>query len=79
MSADVLKIYRSLSRKPLGHWLFSRLICFKAPYFGSIGPRMVRLEPGRGEATIRHRRSVTNHLGPCTRSRCATWPSSSAD
>ena len=63
MSADVLKIYRSLSRKPLGHWLFSRLICFKAPYFGSIGPRMVRLEPGRGEATIRHRRSVTNHLG----------------
>ena len=56
MSADVLKIYRSLSRKPLGHWLFSRLICFKAPYFGSIGPRMVRLEPGRGEATIRHRR-----------------------
>lgn len=24
MSADVLKIYRSLSRKPLGHWLFSR-------------------------------------------------------
>ena len=63
MSADVLKIYRSLSRKPLGHWLCSRLICFKAPYFGSIGPRMVRLEPGRGEATIRHRRSVTNHLG----------------
>ena len=63
MSADVLKIYRSLSRKPLGHWLFSRLICFKAPYFGSIGPRMTRLEPGRGEATIRHRRSVTNHLG----------------
>ena len=59
----ILCYYRSLSRKPLGHWLFSRLICFKAPYFGSIGPRMVRLEPGRGEATIRHRRSVTNHLG----------------
>ena len=63
MSPDVLKIYRSLSRKPLGRWLFSRLICFKAPYFASIGPRMTRLEPGRGEATIRHRRSVTNHLG----------------
>nr|WP_298124926.1 hotdog fold domain-containing protein [uncultured Pseudoxanthomonas sp.] len=63
MSADVLSIYRNLSRKPFGAWLFSRLICFKAPYFGSIGPRMTRLEPGRGEATIRHRRSVTNHLG----------------
>ena len=63
MSADVLTIYRTLSRKPFGHWLFSRLICFKAPYFGSIGPRIVQLEPGRGEATITHRRRVTNHLG----------------
>ncbi|MEL1263579.1 hotdog fold domain-containing protein [Pseudoxanthomonas putridarboris] len=63
MSANVLQIYRTLSRKPLGKWLFSRLICFKAPYFGSIKPRMTLLEPNRGEATIAHRRSVTNHLG----------------
>lgn len=63
MSANVLKIYRKLSRKPFGNWLFSRLICFKAPYFASIRPRMMLLEPGRGEAAIAHRRSVTNHLG----------------
>ena len=63
MSASVLQVYRKLTRQPFGQWLFSRLICFKAPYFGSIGPRMVRLEPGRGEAMIKHRRSVTNHLG----------------
>lgn len=63
MSADVLEIYRKLERKPLGKWLFSRLICFKAPYFGSIGPRIVELRPNHGEATIRHRRRVTNHLG----------------
>ena len=63
MSTNVLQMYRSLSRKPFGHWLFSRLVCFKAPYFGSIKPRMTVLEPNRAEATIRHRRSITNHLG----------------
>lgn len=63
MSNDILSLYRKLSRKPLGHWLFSKLVCFKAPYFGSIAPRIISLEPGRGEAEIRHRRKVTNHLG----------------
>jgi acyl-coenzyme A thioesterase PaaI-like protein len=63
MSTPVLPLYRRLATRPLGQWLFSRLVCFKAPYFGSIRPRMTRLEPGRGEASIAHRRSVTNHLG----------------
>ena len=63
MSHQVLSLYRRLSRHPFGGWLFSRLICFKAPYFASIRPRILRLEPQRGEATLRHRRSVTNHLG----------------
>jgi len=63
MSASVLQLYNRITRKPFGHWLFSRLICFKAPYFGSIKPRMTVLEHNRAEATIAHRRSVTNHLG----------------
>jgi len=63
MSNQVLSIYNKLAGKPLGKWLFSKLICLKAPYFGSVRPRIVLLQPNRGEATIRHRRSVTNHLG----------------
>lgn len=63
MNASVLQLYNKLTGKPFGRRLFSRLICFKAPYFGSIKPRMTVLEPNRAEATIRHRRSVTNHLG----------------
>ncbi|WP_202844260.1 hotdog fold domain-containing protein [Luteimonas saliphila] len=63
MAANVLQLYRSLSGKPLGRWLFSQLVCLKAPYFGSISPRIVSLAPGRGEATIAHRRRVSNHLG----------------
>lgn len=63
MTSRVLHLYRTFERKPLGKWLFSRLVCFKAPYFASIAPRIVSLAPGRGEATLRHRRRVSNHLG----------------
>ena len=63
MAADILMLYRKLSDKPLGKWLFSKLVCLKAPYFGSIKPRIEVLEPGRGVATIAHRRRVTNHIG----------------
>jgi len=60
---NVLTLYRRISRWPAGRWLFSRLVCWKAPYFASIAPRIESLEPGRGIATLAHRRRVTNHLG----------------
>ncbi|RZA21396.1 MAG: DUF4442 domain-containing protein [Lysobacteraceae bacterium] len=60
---NVLSAYKRISRWPAGHWLFSRLVCWKAPYFSSIAPRVQLLEPGRGIATLRHRRAVTNHIG----------------
>ncbi|WP_149194820.1 hotdog fold domain-containing protein [Luteimonas suaedae] len=63
MGISVLSLYRRFEPRPLGRWLFSRLVCWKAPYFAGIRPALVSLEPGRGEATIRHRRRVTNHLG----------------
>ncbi len=63
MDSNVLRLYRRCGSTPPGRWLFSRLVCWKAPYFSSISPRIVSLEPGRGEATLRHRRRVSNHLG----------------
>jgi len=63
MSNLVLRLWHKLQSKPFGKRLFSWIICRKAPYFTSIAPRMVSLEPGRGEATIAHRRAVSNHLG----------------
>jgi acyl-coenzyme A thioesterase PaaI-like protein len=63
MAASVLDLYRRITRWPGGHWLFSRAVCLKAPYFASVAPRIGVLEPGRCEASIRHRRGVTNHLG----------------
>jgi acyl-coenzyme A thioesterase PaaI-like protein len=60
---NVLAAWRRASRWPAGRWLFSRLVCWKAPYFASIAPHLEVLEPGRGVATLRHRRAVTNHIG----------------
>ena len=59
----LLALFRRLQRWPLGGWLFSRAVCFKAPYFGSVSPRILRLDPGLCEARIRDRRAVHNHIG----------------
>lgn len=58
-----LKLWHRLSRLPAGRWIYGRLICLKAPYFATIAPRFVALEPGRCEITIRDRRRVHNHIG----------------
>ena len=63
MATPMLDLYRRLTRWPGGRWLFSRLVCWKAPYFASIVPRIESLEPGRGIASIAHRRKVSNHIG----------------
>ena len=63
MSTTTLMAWRRLSPRPVGRWLFSRIVCLKAPYFGSIRPTFVDLQPGRCEVRIRNRRAVRNHLG----------------
>jgi acyl-coenzyme A thioesterase PaaI-like protein len=61
--SQALSLYRRLVSLPAGRWLYSRLICFKAPYFATIAPRFVALEPGRCALDIRDRRRVHNHIG----------------
>ena len=63
MAASVLSMYRRLSRWPAGRWLFSRAVCWRAPYFATIAPRFTTLEPGRCEVEIADRRRVHNHIG----------------
>ncbi|GAA5784970.1 DUF4442 domain-containing protein [Chitiniphilus shinanonensis] len=59
----IARAWRRLAPLPAGRWLFSRLVCFKAPYFASVKPCFAVLEPGRAEVTLRKRRAVLNHLG----------------
>lgn len=62
-TSRLLALWRRLSVMPIGKWAFSRLVCWKAPYFGSVRPRFESLEPGLCEVTIRKRRAVLNHIG----------------
>ena len=67
MSGDGLRgpyrVYRRLARRPLGRWLFTRLICLRAPYFASIRPLFEDLRPGSATVSMRNRRRVQNHIG----------------
>lgn len=63
MAAQALQMFRKLGGSVPGRWLFSRVICWKAPYFGSISPRIEVLEPGRCVVRLRQRRSIQNHIG----------------
>ncbi len=58
-----LGIWERLASKPGGKWAFSRLVCLKAPYFGSIRPRFEELRPAYCRLRIRKRRAVLNHIG----------------
>jgi acyl-coenzyme A thioesterase PaaI-like protein len=61
--SKALRSWQALSGTAFGRWLFSRLVCLKAPYFGSIRPVFEVLAPGAAVARIRKRRAVTNHIG----------------
>jgi acyl-coenzyme A thioesterase PaaI-like protein len=56
------KLLQRFERLPAGLTLFSWAVCFTAPYFSSIRPRFLELEPGKARARIRKRRRVQNHL-----------------
>jgi uncharacterized protein (TIGR00369 family) len=58
-----LAAWNRLETKPLGKALFSRVICFKAPYFATISPRFEELRPGYARVSMKKRRGVTNHIG----------------
>ena len=60
---NTLALWQRLHNKPLGKWLFGRMFCFIAPYFGTIKPQFLQLEPKRCQVGLRKRRAVHNHIG----------------
>ncbi len=61
--AAILAQWRRLSAFPGGGWLFSKLLAWRAPYSGSVAPRVLLLEPGHALVRIRERRALRQHLG----------------
>lgn len=58
-----MSAWKRLSGLPGGKWLFSRVVCWRAPYFGTIRPRFIDFEVGRAVVRMRKRRRVQNHIG----------------
>lgn len=58
-----LNAYQKLAGLPLGRQLFSKALCLKAPYFGTVKPLVAELRPGYCEVHAKKRRGVQNHLG----------------
>jgi acyl-coenzyme A thioesterase PaaI-like protein len=63
MASAALRLFQRFGDSSPGRWFVSRVICFRAPYFSSIAPRIETLEPGRCVVRIRDRRKVHNHIG----------------
>lgn len=59
----LLKTWRKFKRLPFGNWLFSKAVCIKAPYFGSMKPYILDVREGHCSALVKNRRSVHNHIG----------------
>lgn len=57
-----LTAYNSLQNVPGGKKIFSKIICTKAPYFGSISPLVDQLQPNHAKVIVKKHRAVTNHL-----------------
>ncbi|MBI4898561.1 MAG: DUF4442 domain-containing protein [Actinobacteria bacterium] len=63
MERSSYRLWRRLSRRPIGKRIFSLGLSLKAPYFRSVRPRVEILRPGHCEVTIKDRRRVHNHIG----------------
>ncbi len=58
-----LNMFNKSQRFPMGKRIFSWMVCRQAPYFKTIHPLFVELQPGRCVIKMKKRKSVTNHLG----------------
>ncbi|MEZ4288941.1 MAG: hotdog fold domain-containing protein [Polyangiales bacterium] len=46
-----------------GRWMLGQMVCRVAPYFSTISPKVLRIDPGHVEILLKNRRSVQNHIG----------------
>ena len=62
MAHSVLAQWQTWSSRPMGRWIFSRILARTVPYSGTIRPEVLSLGPGEAEVAVSDRRAVRNHL-----------------
>lgn len=71
--ATTLELWNKVTAFPKGKWTFSRMLCLKAPYFGSISPLFIELKPNYCEISIRRSVLCLTTLEQSMRLRCVIW------
>ena len=61
-AGPTLRAWMRLQRSSFGRWMFARTVCRRAPYFGTIKPRFIDLQPKLCRVSMRKRRAVENHI-----------------
>lgn len=61
--SSAFRLWSKLGSFAFGRWLFSKIVCFKAPYFSTVSPSILTLENNLCMGCIRQRRSIQNHIG----------------
>jgi acyl-coenzyme A thioesterase PaaI-like protein len=62
-AGPTLRAWARMQRTAFGRWMFARTVSKRAPYFGTIKPRFVALQPKLCRVSMRKRRAVENHIG----------------
>lgn len=62
-NSSAFRVWEKLGGTAFGRWLFSKIVCFKAPYFSSVSPVIFSLEKNLCIGTISQKRSIQNHIG----------------
>ena len=57
-----MTLWEKLSTKPMGKWIFGKLVCHNVPYFSTIKPRFEEFKPGFSRVSMKKRRAVENHI-----------------
>jgi len=59
---DIYRIWQKMGHKPIGRWLFNRLIPLINPYTGALKAEVLELNRGYARLQLKDRRGVRNHL-----------------
>jgi len=62
-AGPTLRAWERMRKSSFGRWLFARTVSKRAPYFGTIRPRFLELQPKSCRVAMRKRRAVENHIG----------------
>lgn len=62
-AGPTLRAWMRAHKSAFGRWLFARTVSRRAPYFGTIRPKFLDLQPKLCRVWMKKRRAVENHIG----------------